>query len=99
MRLIALIQTGVLRNIADCVPRTLASEILVNEAGSNVKFLFKESGVSLTGGVPVRKLQSMNDFVDAYINTIVPALLSQPSALLNWNCLISTVSHLNSTHG
>lgn len=97
--IIALIQTGVLKNIADCVPRTLASEITYSEAGSSMKMLFKDSGISVSGGIPQRKLESMDQLFRAFLCTIIPALSGQPQALLNWTRFIATVDQLKEKHG
>ena len=95
----ALIQAGLLENPADAVPRTLTSERALKDS-HNIKLSAGESGLSITaGGIVKRQIAGADQLKDAYINTITPALIEQPTALLDWAQFVASVSYINNTHG
>jgi hypothetical protein len=69
------------------------------QANSDSVLVLTQGGVmgsKDTGAAP--PLQSLSEFIAAFGGTIIPALMKQPTALLEWNALVRTVVTLNDRH-
>ena len=89
--LCAIIRAGLLENLADAVPRTIESERALKDS-ENIKVAAEGAGLSIThSGILKRKITSLDQIHAAFYNTLLPALIAQPQALLDWSQFISSI--------
>jgi hypothetical protein len=87
--LLKLVQSGRLTKVGHAIPRLLATANAQTESESVLVLKDGVVGSKDSGSAP--PLSSLSDFLAAFCGTIIPALIEQPAALLEWNALARTV--------
>lgn len=91
----ALIQSGKLTLVGDAIPRRTEALGATGAAGSIVLDANGFRTVAAAKSVPVNNL---NDFFRALIGSIIPSLIMQPRAVIDWCTMAMTLMELTSQH-
>ena len=96
-RLLQLVQSGKLTSVGWALPRRFGAAI--DESGLGISVVGNQLRFGAHQKLPHEKLGGINAFLLAVLGTILPALIGQPHALMQWLALTRNVMHLKELHG
>jgi hypothetical protein len=99
--LINLVQSGKLTALGYAVPRLIADveSGKSTDAVTATLALNADSTVKATETAHAPRLQSMQQYMQAMFGTVIPALIAQPQALMDWCALTRTLLRLDEEGG